>query len=97
MGNSNKNQNHNHEENIIISQNTDKLLTVKDLNLHRPAYYDLKKTITDVINFMGPYQMAICLSFILNGFIYGINHNLTAFHVYTPAFYCEVIVLVLCI
>lgn len=75
-----------------VEQVTGKLLLSSDTD-HQPcqSYHDLKKTITDVIGYMGRYQMAICLAFILNGFIYGINHNLTAFHVYTPAFFCEVI------
>lgn len=94
MGNSinystNKNHQNHIQEQIIITENTAKLLPVKDENIYQP-YYDLKTTITNVINFMGRYQIVICLAFILNGFIYGINHNLTAFHVYTPEFYCEV-------
>lgn len=95
MGNSincsaNKRRSHVHDT-IINQNNSDKLLPAIDLKIYRP-YNDLKTTITEVISFMGRYQMAICLAFILNGFIYGINHNLTAFHVYTPAFYCEVMI-----
>lgn len=50
-------------------------------------------TIDSVISFMGRYQILLFVAFLSNGLIFGINHNLTAFHIYTPTFYCEVIFL----
>lgn len=56
----------------------------------RLNYAELKETIMSVINFMGRYQIVVCAAFILNGLIYGFNHFITVFYVYTPKFYCKV-------
>lgn len=53
-------------------------------------YDNLKLTISRVLEYMGRYQIALCIAFLFNGWIYGINHNLPAFHIYTPAFFCKV-------
>lgn len=53
-------------------------------------YNDLPRIISDVLNYMGRYQIALFIALAMNGLIYGINHTLTAFHIYTPKFYCDV-------
>lgn len=52
--------------------------------------YELKQIINNVLNSMGRYQWAIFFAISFNGIIFGINHTLTAFHIYTPTFYCKV-------
>lgn len=59
-------------------------------NINKGLYYDLTRTIGDVLNYMGRYQKILFIALALNGIIYGINHTLTAFHVYRPEFYCDV-------
>lgn len=59
-------------------------------NSNKGLYYDLPRTIGDVLNYMGRYQKVLFIALALNGIIYGINHTLTAFHVYRPEFYCDV-------
>lgn len=54
------------------------------------SFHNLKATISKVLNYMGRYQIALCTALLLNGLIYGINHNLPAFHIYAPTFYCKV-------
>lgn len=53
-------------------------------------YNDLPRIISDVLNYMGRYQIALFIALAMNGLIYGINHTLTAFHIYTPKFHCDV-------
>lgn len=51
---------------------------------------DLSRIMSQVLDRMGRYQIALFIALVLNGLIYGINHTLTAFHIYTPAFTCKV-------
>lgn len=71
--------------------NNDNTVTVVESGIISGQYQNLKITISNVLDYMGRYQYALCFAFLFNGWIYGINHNLTAFHVYTPPeFYCKV-------
>lgn len=61
-----------------------------DTNTTKYSSNDLRKTITNVLDYMGKYQYAIFFAIAFNGLIYGINHTITSFHIYTPTFYCKV-------
>lgn len=89
-----------HIESDGLEMTTDKQLQIQQQELNdfssinndkkKYSSNDLQKTITKVLDYMGKYQYAVFFAIAFNGLIYGINHTLTSFHIYTPTFYCKV-------
>lgn len=73
---------------LVLQEKNEK--NEKELSNSNNNNNELKQFINNVLNSMGRYQWAIFLAISFNGIIFGINHTLTAFHIYTPTFYCKV-------
>ena len=66
-----------------VEKTTDEQWTLKTI------YNELPETISKILEPMGRYQVLLLVLLAANSIIIGINHTLTSFHTYTPAYTCN--------